>query len=172
MSYFPHGIISAAHAAQEQRKKELEEEEMTNYTNSDLEKDWEFKIVRSSSGAFRNPGTFQVLLEEESIAGWELVEKLDDQRVRFKRRRGLRRKDETLPPGLDPYRTQFGWDTQRIGIFLGLGMALFFSVGVYVLAAQDIGSTGSAGSWPVIATLIPLTLVAALVAVLINRRRS
>lgn len=169
MSYFPHGAISAAHAAQEQRKKEQEEEEMTKYTQDDLEKDWEFKIVRASCDTFRNPDIFQALLEEESIAGWELVEKLDDRRVRFKRRRDLRRKDDTLPPGLDPYRTQYGRDTQRIAVAFGLGVALFFGAVFFFLAAGD-GSVNP-GTWPIIATLIPMVLVVTLVVMLINRRR-
>jgi hypothetical protein len=169
MSYFPHGAISAAHAAQEQRKKEQEEEEMTNYMQDDLEKDWEFKIVRASSGAFRNPEIFQALLEEESMAGWELVEKLDDRRVRFKRRRELRRKDDTLPPGLDPYRTQFGRDSQRIAVALGLGVTLFFGAVVLLLFKGESGD--GSGGWPIIATLIPMFLVVMLVVMLINRRR-
>lgn len=169
MSYFPHGAISAAHAAQEQRKQEQEEEEMTNYTQEDLEKDWEFKIVRAGSGAFRNPDIFQALLEEESIAGWELVEKLDDRRVRFKRRRELRRRDDTLPPGLDPYRTHFGRDTQRLAVAFGLGVALFFGAVLFFLAAGD--GNVNPRTWPIIATLIPMVLVVALIVMLINRRR-
>ena len=55
---------------------------MTKYTSEDLDKNWEFKIVRSTYPALRKPEVFQALLEEESLAGWELVEKLDDRRVR------------------------------------------------------------------------------------------
>ena len=100
MSYFPHGALIAVHTANEQRRKiEQEEEEMTKYTSEDLDHNWEFKIVRSTYTAFLKPGIFQALLEEESLAGWELVEKLDDRRVRFKRRRETRRRDATLPPG-------------------------------------------------------------------------
>jgi len=104
MSHF----IAAQQARERRRRDEEEEEEMTRYTTEDLESNWEFKIVRSETGAFRKPEVFQALLQEESVAGWELVEKLDNRRVRFKRSRDARRRDATLPPGYDPYRTTFG----------------------------------------------------------------
>ena len=103
MSYFPHGSFIAIHAAQERRRQEEEEEEeMTRYTIDELDHNWEFKIVRSETGAFGKPEVFQSLLQEESLAGWELVEKLDNRRVRLKRHRDARRRDVTLPPEFDP----------------------------------------------------------------------
>ncbi len=145
MTHFPHGALIAIHATQEQKRKlDLEEEEMTAYKSDDLEKDWEFKIVRSSSTAFRKPEVFQNLLSEESIAGWEMVEKLDDQRVRFKRRREARRRDASLPPGLDPYRTQYGSNsgTQAAMLILGVVFALVFGVGiaVYYLSGDELSN--------------------------------
>lgn len=139
MAHFPHGAFAAVHAAQKKRRdEELEEEQMTIYRSDELDSNWEFKIVRSSSGAFRKNQVFQTLLAEEALAGWELVEKLDDRRVRFKRPRDARRKDASLPPGLDPYRTQFGPDS-TMGVLLGLvllftvilgaGMLVFFVTG-------------------------------------------
>ena len=159
MSYFPHGALIAVHAANEQRRKiEQEEEEMTKYTSEDLDQNWEFKIVRSTYTAFRKPGIFQALLEEESLAGWELVEKLDDRRVRLKRRRETRRRDATLPPGLDPYRTQFGTNTNTIGIVVGIISALLF---VGVLVAIGIMRIPSSDSipWVSIGIAVPAVLV-------------
>ncbi len=75
---------------------------MTRYTIDELDSDWEFKIVRSEIGAFRKPEVFAALLQEESLAGWEMVEKLDDRRVRFKRRSDARRRDATFPQGMIP----------------------------------------------------------------------
>ena len=99
----------AIHAARQRRQKlESEEEEMTRYTRGEIEDGWEFKVVRSYTGAFGKPGALQSLMEQEAIAGWEMVEKFDDNRVRFKRPTSARRKDEMLPPGFDPYRTQYG----------------------------------------------------------------
>ena len=103
------GAHVAIHAAREKRRKEQEEEErMTSYTPQDLNQEWEFKIVRSVTSGFKNPQVFRSLLEEESLAGWEMLEKLDDGRVRFKRPISARKRDGMLPPNVDPYRTQHG----------------------------------------------------------------
>ena len=119
---FPHGVFSAAHAARKRRLQQQqdnqEEVEMTNYTKEDLDSNWEFKIVRSESGSFRRPETFQQLIQEEEIAGWEMMEKLDNRRVRFKRRKDLRSRDATLPPGIDPYRSYFGRGNRSLSLVL------------------------------------------------------
>ncbi len=101
------GAHVAIHAKQQQQKKQKEEEEMTPYTQKELAEQWEFKIVRSTFGAFGKPEKLQDMLAEEALAGWELVEKFDDNRVRLKRPLGARRKDTLLPPEFDPYRTQY-----------------------------------------------------------------
>lgn len=79
---------------------------------------WEFKIVRANRDLFRDPVTFARLCEEESHAGWILLEKLDDRRVRFKRPIALRDilKSEML--SIDPYRTHYG-PTSSWGMWLG-----------------------------------------------------
>jgi len=159
MSYFPHGALIAVHAANEQRRKnEQEEEEMTKYKTEDLDQNWEFKIVRSTYPAFRKPEVFQVLLEEESLAGWELVEKLDDRRVRFKRRKETRRRDATLPPGLDPYRTQFGTNTNTIGIVVGIISAMLF-VGVLVAIGLTRLPSSDSIPWNTIGIAVPAVLI-------------
>lgn len=132
-----YGSHAATHAAVEKRRKmEADEEEvMTQYSRDDLEEDWEFKIVRSTFGAFRNPRSLNSLLEEEALAGWEMVEKFDDNRVRFKRPRRARANDGMLPNNYDPYRTQFGAFGSRGALVAGvilalvlllLGLAVFF----------------------------------------------
>jgi hypothetical protein len=70
--------------------------------------DWEFKIVRASRDLFREPQVLKQLCDEEAQAGWMLLEKLDDRRIRFKRPTALRHiiKPEHLP--YDPYRTHYG----------------------------------------------------------------
>jgi hypothetical protein len=131
---------------------------MTNYTSDELQQDWEFKIVRSNTNAFRNTQVFQALVEEEALAGWELLEKLDDNRVRFKRRSDKRRRDQSLPPGIDPYRTQYGRDPRTTATVVGLISALVLGLGVLVLVMfEDTG--GGAIEWPVVAILIPVVLV-------------
>jgi hypothetical protein len=98
------GAIVAAH----QQQMMAEEERMATYTREELEKDWEFKIVRATSAAFRKPEALQALLREEAVAGWTMVEKFDDSRVRFKRPQSAREQDVYLLEGVDPYRTQYG----------------------------------------------------------------
>jgi hypothetical protein len=102
------GAGAAAHAAQVKKKKQQEEEEMTQYTNRELSEDYEFKIVRSATGAFKKRENVEQVIAEEAAAGWVLVEKFDNERLRFKRPASARRKDAMLPPGIDPYRTNFG----------------------------------------------------------------
>ncbi|MDH5505680.1 MAG: hypothetical protein OEZ02_00485 [Anaerolineae bacterium] len=150
MWYIPH-IPLAAHAAAEERKRrrQMEEEEMTSYSPEDIQADWEFKIVRSSTAAFRNQQIFANLLEEEALAGWEMVEKLDDQRVRFKRKRSERRYDDRLPPEVDPYRTQYGSNSNAVvslivlvlGLLMALGMGIFLMIGTGPSPAVPIAST-------------------------------
>jgi hypothetical protein len=130
------GGAAAAAAARRRRKMLAEEEEdMARYTQDDLSNDWEFKIVRSESGAFRKPEVLRRLIEEEARAGWVMLEKFDDRRVRFKRPRSARTRDALLPPGADPYRTRYGAPSAQyavlatvlIGLVVaGLGLLAFF----------------------------------------------
>jgi len=125
------GAVVAAHHQQMMK----EEEQMTTYTSEDLEQDWEFKIVRSSSSAFHKPETLQKLLREESIAGWEMVEKFDDSRIRLKRPRSAREQDAYLPQGVDPYRTQYGAPAVLYGVVvIGVLLLIVFVLAFVVLA--------------------------------------
>ncbi len=126
----------AAAAAAAQRQMEEEEEQMTPYSREELEQDWEFKIVRANTGVFGKPAEFEKLIEEEAQAGWVLVEKFDNSRVRFKRPRSARRRDGQLPAGIDPYRTRYGLSEGAFAVVilaaifggLGLIMALVFLI--------------------------------------------
>jgi hypothetical protein len=69
---------------------------------------WEFKIVRANRDLFRNPVILQRLCEEEAEAGWVLLEKLDDRRVRFKRPVALRDLIKRERLSFDPYRSHYG----------------------------------------------------------------
>ncbi len=99
---------AAAAAAARRRLLLEEEEEMTTYSRDDLARDWEFKIVRANTPAFRNPAHLERLLAQEAQAGWIMVEKFDNTRIRFKRPREAALKDSMLPPGVDPYRVHYG----------------------------------------------------------------
>lgn len=84
---------------------------------------WEFKIVRASRDIFRDPAVLQRLCEEEGEAGWILLEKLDDRRIRFKRPVALRDLIKPERLAIDPYRTQYG-PSNRLLVILGMLAAL------------------------------------------------
>lgn len=99
------GGVAAAAAAKRKREMEEEEEKLTAYNGNDLE-GWEFKILRSNTGAFKKREVVDKVRQEEARAGWEMVEKFDDNRIRFKRPIERRANDRHL--AIDPYRTTYG----------------------------------------------------------------
>ena len=112
---------------------------MTPYSPDDLNNNWEFKIVRSITTAFRKPDVFRQLINEEAQAGWIMVEKFDDRRVRFKRPQNARTQDDQLlRRGIDPYRTQYGmspavYSALIFGITLGVIFAISGCIIVFSL---------------------------------------
>jgi hypothetical protein len=127
-------VIAAAQAEQAQRMMR-EEEEMTQYSDSDIAGDWEFKIVRAASGVFRKPEEFARLLEQESQFGWTLLEKLDDGRVRFKRHVKERSRDSRAGPGEDPYRSIYGRSPGKQAGLIILGVLLAMVAFMWILFA-------------------------------------
>lgn len=81
---------------------------MTPYNDKELDNDWEFKIMRSSTGAFSKREKIDQVVSEEAASGWVMVEKFDDNRIRFKRPAAAKRNDFNLPQHINPYRTSFG----------------------------------------------------------------
>ena len=131
----------AAAAAAARRRMLLEEEEMlTTYAADDLTHHWEFKIVRANRGVFRNPKTFHRLLAEEAQAGWTLVEKFDNTRVRFKRPQQARLNDAQLPRGVDPYRVHYGLPPSA---FAGLLLITMFALAGGILALIVVWTNAS-----------------------------
>jgi hypothetical protein len=112
---------AAAAAARRRRAERNEEEQMTGYTATDLSDGWEFKILRSATGAFKKPDVLRRILEEEGRAGWVMIEKFDSQRVRLKRPAAARSGDSAL--GFDPYRTTVGISEGRLTLII-IGCAL------------------------------------------------
>lgn len=104
-NYWSMMTMLAAEAAQ---RAMFKEEEMTNYGDDALSGEWEFKIVRARFGQFRKREEFEALLSQENEFGWVLLEKLDDNRVRFKRHIKERSRDRISGSERDPYRTLYG----------------------------------------------------------------
>lgn len=132
------GSMAAITAAAQQR----EEEDMATYNKSDLD-GWEFKIVRSVMGGFNSSAKMEQVCREEAQNGWELVEKFDDHRLRFKRRTD--RPSPGINSGLpndgrskiDPYRSSVGVGGGKRGtIFLGLALVLLGLVAFYMMSMR------------------------------------
>lgn len=107
---------------------------MTPYSDTDLDQGWEFKILRSATFAFRHPRVLQQVCEEEAKAGWVLVEKFDNQRLRFKRRATDRERDVGLT--VDPYRSHYGTSDSTIA-FMILGACTFVALFVFAIAQMN-----------------------------------
>ncbi|MEW6413290.1 MAG: hypothetical protein AB1483_12605 [Candidatus Zixiibacteriota bacterium] len=131
------GAAGGAAAAAAARKKALvrqEEEDMTRYSSEDLE-GWEFKIIRAVSSKFKKPSALKQLCAEEAKNGWEMIEKFDDSRVRFKRKIEHRSRDQYAE--IDPYRTRVGIaEGQLAAIILG---AVFLVGGLALLLVTAFG---------------------------------
>jgi hypothetical protein len=128
-----HGAIIAA----KKRQQEEEEQKLTQYNADDLN-GWEFKIVHSTFGRFRNSEIIRRLMEEEARNGWEMVEKFDDYRIRFKRRTDKR--SLSSGGGVDPYRTNYG--TSRIVFpLVAVGVALVLAATLFLLENKSAESS-------------------------------
>jgi hypothetical protein len=152
-----HGAIIAA-----KKRQQEEEQKLTQYNAEDLN-GWEFKIVHSTFGRFRNTEVIRRLMEEEAQNGWEMVEKFDDYRIRFKRRTDKRALHSG--GGVDPYRTNYG-TKQIILPLVAVGVALALAAGILFL---NLGSKESSSASPL--PYIIFGVVAALAAIMIALRR-
>jgi hypothetical protein len=128
---------SAAAAAARRRLLEEEEQRMTAYEPRDLAEDWEFKILRSMTSAFKNPNKMREILDEEASAGWVLVEKFDNGRLRLKRPASARAKDQLL--SVDPYRTYVGYtETQYVFLILAWVFGSLIFIGAFIATLVGI----------------------------------
>jgi len=130
---------SAAAAAAMIRRQREEEESMTGYTPADLAQNWEFKILRSSTSAFKNPDRFREAVDQEARAGWVLIEKFDNQRLRFKRPVSARTGDAALTSGLDPYRTTYGMSEARLALTIILSIFTLIGIAILIIVLATRG---------------------------------
>lgn len=163
------GAEIAAHVAAERRRRmqRQEEQEMTKYQREELDGEWEFKIVRSNTGAFRKPEALARLVQEERMAGWEMLEKFDNQRVRFKRPVSARRNDGMLPKGYDPYRAYYGSRMASGVVLLAVLVTLIAGAVVFLITLNE--NTGDPSPLIVIGLILFIGMVFAFVGVLGRR---
>ncbi len=135
-------------------EQQEEEEKLTTYENAEVTgrggnrpdprlNGWEYKIVRARWHAFRDPARFAKLCAEEAQAGWVLLEKLDNRRVRFKRPLALRDLVKADQLAFDPYRTEYGsglsW--RRVGVAIAFLVAMVVPAYVgYRLVADHLAA--------------------------------
>jgi hypothetical protein len=167
--------IAAAAAEEEKKRREAllaeEEETMTGYTRGELEGEWEFKIVRSESGAFRRPEVLNRLIEEEAQAGWVLLEKLDDGRIRFKRPQRARARDVYLPEGVDPYRTQYdARSSQAVIVSVMIGLLVLAGLGFSAIFLLDTRLPSATIMWTLVAGFGLFVVTVGFVAVALVKR--
>ena len=137
---------------QDEQQQEYEEEEeiLTHYDSdnpntttiassqsqisSPNHQDWEYKIVRAQRDLFRNPKTFEKLCQEEAIAGWVMVEKLDDRRVRFRRPSNYQPSQSQSDQAafIDPYRSSYGSSFNLIGLLTGVAFLMAIILPAYL----------------------------------------
>ena len=129
------GAMVAIIAAAATKKPQQEEEKIVTYDKNDLD-GWEFKIIRSSFGKFKKPENIRKLCDEEAKAGWVMLEKLDDYRIRFKRRVEKRAMDQYS--GVNPYRTSTSSGSGLlIGLIIGI-IALFGGIFKTAVALRSL----------------------------------
>jgi hypothetical protein len=104
---------------------------MTKYSADEIE-GWEFKIVRAATRKFKDPEFFRKTCEEEARAGWEMLEKFDDNRVRFRRK--IEHRGDDLHREIDPYRTLVGMSMDQLGFLIAVSVLLGTGVFVAVIA--------------------------------------
>ncbi len=125
------GGAAAAAAAARRRQEQEEEEELTSYRENDLNDDWEFKILRSMTSAFKNPDKLRQTLAEEAQAGWVLVEKFDNGRLRLKRPSSAQARDSAVP--FDPYRAYIGYtENQYVFVVLAWVFGIMAAIGLAI----------------------------------------
>jgi hypothetical protein len=163
----------AANRAEERRRQQEQEEEMSEYTHEDLDRDWEFKIVRSETGVFRKAEVVQQLIEEEARAGWVLLEKLDNRRIRFKRPISARGRDMLLPKDVDPYRTTYGRRSAAPAALIGLTLGLLVAglLALFLTSGNlDLGSF-EWSQYAIIGVLVFVILIMVVIKASSRRRR-
>lgn len=87
---------------------------------------YEYKILRTAWTTFRNPVRLRSVLEYEAQSGWDLFEKLDDQRLRLRRPIECRAQD--VERSQDAYRTWVGPSENAAAGFVVAGIAAAIAI--------------------------------------------
>lgn len=160
--------IAAVTAANRRREQE-ETEAIERLSADDSENRYEYKILRSSPGAFTKPDRTSQVLMEQSLFGWELAEKIDDSRLILVRDRKMRERDPYVASEMDPYLTEIDNNNRPFlifGGFIAMGVAVFAFI--LVMLVKD-GINESAV--PVVSILVFLLILTLFGVMLFYKRR-
>lgn len=123
----PIAVAAAEKEAEERALRELEQR---------FGGDWEFKVLRGMAFTFGNPDRRREALMEESAAGWQLAQQLDDNRLILRRPVTERESDVLLGDNYNPYRQYYG--SGSVGLMaLILGCVMLGAVGLLVFRTQS-----------------------------------
>src|SRR5262245_46329932 len=120
-----------AAAAAARRRRQDEAQGTTPYRPRELAEDWEFKILHSATSLSNKPAALQRILAEEAQAGWKLVEKFDNARIRLKRPASARENDHRC--SFDPYRIAVGLSEGGVAALVASGIAGALGLGLLII---------------------------------------
>ena len=143
---------------------------MTKYSTDDLE-GWEFKIVRANTRRFKSTENIEKVIREEARAGWQMVEKFDDYRLRFKRRVEKRSMDQHLNAEVDPYRSNFGSGNPALVAAI-ISAVLVALVVVFLIGFSGSFDRGVLGGVTITGLILGLVLVLGFVVLVVAIRRN
>lgn len=90
----------------------------------------EYKVVQSQTPLFSNTAKMQEILAEEAKAGWQLLEKEDNYRIKLQRNISHRANDANLTT--DPYRSTVGVSSMITYGLSALATLIFVSIILYL----------------------------------------
>lgn len=162
--------IAAVAAAKKRREEDEQEMALIELLRQDHPGHrYEYKVLRSGRGAFSRAAQRSRYLMEESQAGWEMVEKLDENRLVLRRERTMRESDIFLPSGVDPYRSEV--DSNR-PLVIGLVMAMILGISVFIITLFASLSNGQNGQIvPVLLIMLGIVLLMAITTLVIVGKR-
>ncbi len=152
------------------QRKQSEEKLLAELIAKDETLTYEYKILHGYLNAFGKPERLQTVLEEERRAQWELVLKLDDERLVMRRPRRTIQYAAGLETDIDPYRTEVGGHRLAtfLTIFIGLlamGIAMAMVYGSSAVTDIDTGT-----SVPMIVIAITTIMLVLILAIKRSRR--
>ncbi|MCJ7548742.1 MAG: hypothetical protein MUQ30_03570 [Anaerolineae bacterium] len=136
-------------------QKQQDEKLLAELIGKDKEDKYEFKILRGHLRTFRKPERLQAILEEERRSQWEMVIKLDEERIVLRRPRRSHAYDAVSESDTDPYRTQISSSLSRSKLLILLGLLVAGGLAFFMIAsANNLEVSADITRWPIIAIAI------------------